>query len=189
MPHKPHSQSVTSKPCGCRYLESAAAEPGTVIVYDDRMGEYQLKRPDGSGSGPIYHCPFCGGAAPKSKRASFFARVTWAEVARLKRLTAGIKTVAEAIDKFGTPQQGHPEGMTIQTPASDTEPSKTTSYRVARFTQLSKTADVDLIDYGVKGIKFTFQGKYLGDKKGAASARHRRDHSSRGCPRWPRASS
>jgi uncharacterized protein DUF6980 len=167
MPSKPHTPSVTSKPCECGYLEAAAAEPGSVIVYDEQMGEYQFKRPDGSGSRPIYHCPFCGGATPKSKRASFFARVTWAEVARLKKLTAGIMTAAEAIDRFGMPLHDNPEGITIQTPASNSEPSKTTSYRVLRFADLSKTADVDLIDYGVKGITFTFQGKYLGDKKGA----------------------
>jgi len=35
------------------------------------------------------------------------------------------------------------------------------------FTRLSETADVALIDYGVKGIKFTFQGKYLGGRKDA----------------------
>jgi predicted aspartyl protease len=33
----------------------------------------------------------------KSKRATFFARVTWAETARLKKLTSGITTVEEAI--------------------------------------------------------------------------------------------
>src|SRR5258706_6787452 len=109
MAHKPHGQSVTSKACGCGFLEASAAEPTSVIVYDDRMGEYQLKRPDGSGSGPIYHCPFCGGAAPKSKRATFFARVTWAEIARLKKVTAPVKTVQEAIAAFGAPEYDHPE--------------------------------------------------------------------------------
>jgi hypothetical protein len=85
----------------------------------------------------------------------------------LKKLTSGITTVEEAIGRFGTPQHDHPEGITIQTPASDSEPSKTTSYRMITFTRLSETADVALIDYGVKGIKFTFQGKYLGGRKDA----------------------
>lgn len=164
MPRKPHSQSVTSKACGCGYLEAKAAEPTSMILYDVRMGEYQFKGADGRGSGPIYHCPFCGGATPKSKRASFFSRVTWAEAARLQRMTRGIRTVEEAIERFGKPKHDYPEGMTIQTPASDTEPPRTTSYRVVRFDGLSETADVDLIDYGVEGIKFTFVGKYLGEK-------------------------
>ena len=43
--------------------------------------------------------------------------------------------------------------------------TKPTSYRMITFTRLSETADVALIDYGVKGIKFTFQGKYLGGRK------------------------
>jgi len=167
MPSKPHGQSVTSKPCVCGFLEAAAAEPNSMILYDERMCEYQFNRRDGSDSGPIYHCPFCGGATPKSKRATFFARVTWAETARLKKLTSGITTVEEAIGRFGTPQHDRAEGITIQTPASDSEPSKTTSYRMITFTRLSETADVALIDYGVKGIKFTFQGKYLGGRKDA----------------------
>src|SRR5688572_4568394 len=167
MPRKPHGQSVTSKPCGCSFLEASAAEPKGLVIFDERMGEYQFRRPDGSGAGPIYHCPFCGGAAPKSKRASFFARVTWAEVARLKKLTAGITTVQEAIDRLGTPESDRADGMMVQTPASETEPSRTTSYRVVRFTHLSNKADVDLIDYGMKGIKFTFVGKYLGESKNA----------------------
>jgi hypothetical protein len=91
------------------------------------MGEYQFNRRDESASGPIYHCPFCGGVTSKSKRVTFFARVTWAETARLKKLTSGITTVEEAIGRFGTPEDDHPEGITIQTPASDSEPSKTPS--------------------------------------------------------------
>jgi hypothetical protein len=183
---KPHSQSVTGKPCRCSFLEAAAAEPRSVIVYDKRMGEYQFKRPDGSGSGPIYHCPFCGGATPKSKRATFFARVTWAEVARLRKLTAGIKTVPEAVARFGTPEHDSPEGMTIQTPASDTEPSRTTSYRVVVFTQLSTTADVDLIDYGVKGIRFTFRGKHLGEKSVRSNNQMQLTRSAKAKRRGPR---
>ena len=167
MPRKPHPQSVTAKLCSCGYLEAAAAEPRGSILYDSQMGEYQLKRPDGSGSGPIYHCPFCGGAAPKSKRASFFARVTWAEASRLQRLTRGIGSVKEAIERLGKPTSDLAEGMAVQTPASDTAPSTTTTYRVVRWDSLSKTAHVDLIDYGIKGIKFTFVGKYLGDTKRA----------------------
>jgi hypothetical protein len=65
--------------------------------------------------------------------------VTWAEVARLQRLTRGIRTVEEAIERFGKPKHDYPEGMTIQTPASDTEPPKATSYRVVRFDGLSET--------------------------------------------------
>ena len=168
MARKPNSQSVTTKPCECEYLARTAAEPNSVIVYDERMGEFQFRRPDGSASGgPIYHCPFCGGATPKSRRESFFAHVTWAEVARLKKLTRGITSVDDAVERLGKPKHDHPEGMTIQTSGSDRQPPATTSYRVVRWDNLSKTADVDLIDYGVKGIKFTFVGKYLGDPKSA----------------------
>jgi hypothetical protein len=138
-----------------------------LILFDERMGEYQIRRPDGTGAGPLYHCPFCGGAAPKSKRASFFARVTWAETSRLKRLTKGVSSVAEALERFGTPTRDLADGMTIQTPASDTEPPTVTSFRVVRWDNLSDTASVDLTDYGVRGIKFTFVGKYLGDRKSA----------------------
>ena len=167
MARKPHPQSVTAKPCVCGYLESTAAEPNGLILFDDRMGEYQLRRPDGTGAGPIYHCLFCGGAAPKSKRATLFARVTWAETSRLKRLTRGISSVQQALERLGPPKQDLAEGLTIQTPGSDTQAPTTTSYRVVRWDKLSDTADVDLIDYGVRGIKFTFVGKYLGDQNSA----------------------
>jgi hypothetical protein len=52
--------------------------------------------------------------------------------------------------------------MTVRTKATRRPPSRITSYRVLRFKKLSDTADVELIDYGVDGIRFTFQGKYLG---------------------------
>ena len=53
MPSKPHNQSVTSKPRVCGFLEAAAAEPNSMILYDERMGEYQFNRRDESDSGPI----------------------------------------------------------------------------------------------------------------------------------------
>src|SRR5687767_9714674 len=119
MTRKRHGPSVTSEPCGCSFLERASAEPRSVICYDEELGEYQIRHPAGGWSGPIYHCPFCGGLTPESKRAALFASVTWAEVARLEALTAGISSIEDAIERFGPAQSDRADGMKIQTPASD----------------------------------------------------------------------
>lgn len=174
---KPNSLSVTSTPCRCRYLERAAAEPKELIVFDEEMHEYHITNPHG-GYLLIYHCPFCGGAAPLSKRHERFATVTRAEADRLDRLTARFKIVDEAIVALGRPDDDNPRGLRIQAPATSKVPSKVTSYRTLTFKRLSDVADVVLTDYGVEGIRFTFQGKYLGkavglSRKGKRASRGR----------------
>ena len=164
---KARGQSVTAEPCQCGFLERSSAEPGSPIVFDSALHEYQLRWPGAEGRfGPIYHCPFCGGVAPESKRASLFAEVPMSEVMRLRDLTRGLASIQQAVAALGEPQTDLAEGITIQTPASSSEPSKASSYRTLTFTHLSDVADVTLIDYGVHGIKFTFNGKYVG--KGAS---------------------
>jgi hypothetical protein len=160
---KRHEQSVTAEPCGCGYLERMAAEANGPITYDSELNEYLLRWPDGTLSqGPIYHCPFCGGAAPESRRASLFATVTTAELMRLRDLTAGLETLEQATAKFGSPQADIPDGITIQTPGSAQEPSQAASYRKVTWTGLSQVADVELVHYGVRGVKFIFTGTYVG---------------------------
>jgi hypothetical protein len=173
---KPTSISVTAVPCKCNWLAQAADEPDNPVVFDKEMNEYHLahQRPRGSngagggryGYSMIYHCPFCGGAAPKSKRETFFANITDAERARLTELTAGIRTVADAIARLGPPDQDVPQGLTVTTPATDTTPSTVTSYRVIRYMNLSETASVEFTDYGPdRGVRMTLQSKYIGSKK------------------------
>jgi hypothetical protein len=168
---KPGGQSVTGEPCTCRFLEGISGEKDSPIVFDAELQEYQLRWPGSEkGSGPIYHCPFCGGKAPRSKRASLFAQVSMGEVMRLRDLTRGLATVPEAIAALGQPQEDIPDGMVIQTPESADEPSKASSYRMLKWAHLSEVADVHLIDYGPHGVKFTFNGKYLGERAGGPTS-------------------
>jgi hypothetical protein len=160
-------QPVRSPTCRCGTLEQLAAEPGSPVVFDDDLREYHLRWQNAEGkkgSSRIYHCPFCGAAAASSRRASPYAEVPMDEVLRLRDLTRRLATIQQAIAALGEPQADVSEGITIQTPATHDRPSKAASYRTLTFTHLSDVADVVLIDYGVHGIKFTFNGKYLGSR-------------------------
>jgi len=164
---KPTFASVTSLRCTCKYLENASEDPRIPIVFDAELNEYHItsigKNP---GHSMIYHCPFCGGAAPKSKRASLFATVTHDEERRLRDLTRGLTTIEAVTKKFGKPTHDIAEGLTIRSAESEKDPSKIKSYRTLMYSGLSKTADVHFTDYGPDGgVRATFQGKYLGRPK------------------------
>ena len=104
--HKPTFASVTTKPCECRWPRDVTAEPENSVVFDSETNEYQFRTPKG-GSLTIYHCPFCGGVMPRSKRAELFAYITEAERDRLATLTSGMESVADAIRVLGKPQHDH----------------------------------------------------------------------------------
>jgi hypothetical protein len=164
---RPTAASVTGVPCKCRYLERASEEPEVPIVFDAEVNEFHItdvgRNP---GHSVIYHCPWCGGAAPRSKRATFFATVTRKEEGRLRGLVTGLATVEDAIKKLGNPDDDMPAGMTTKTPGSDADPSKVKSYRMLSYGGLSRTTDVHFTDYGPDGgLRATFQGKYLGKPK------------------------
>ncbi len=167
-PKKPTASSVTDQPCTCGSLQRAAEEPSNPIVFDATMNEYRLKHFDLEGTGQhgygvIYHSVFCGGAAPRSQRGTFFVQITTAETRRLKALASGLRTVEDAIAKLGKPDEDHPTGMTTQSPATDTEPSIVRSYRLLRYTRLSETANVMFVDYGPeRGLSMTLESKYIG---------------------------
>jgi hypothetical protein len=154
-------------PCTCRFLERAAEEPTVPIVFDARMNEYHIMNvgKDRRGRTNIYHCPFCGGAAPLSKRHSLFATITSTEAERLYQLTSGVKTFEEVVAKFGELDDDLDPGMKLHTPGSDAEPPKVVSYRTLTYKRLSKTAEVVFIDYGPeRGVRTSLRGKYLGDR-------------------------
>jgi hypothetical protein len=142
----------------------AGSAPGV----DATMNEYHIEHvgEDRGGYSMIYHCPFCGGAAPKSRRESFFATVTRAEAERLTALTSDVKTIADAIARFGTPDDDLDSGVTVHEPSKENQPPKIASYRTLRYKSLSSTADVDFTDYGPeRGVRVSLMGKYIGEPK------------------------
>ena len=161
---KPHSASITSTPCKCKSLENAADEPNSPIVFDRELNEYNIETRDG-GTLRIYHCFFCGGAAPRSKRGSLFATITQNEQDRLRDLTSGFATLADVIRKFGKPDEDMDTGLVSKWPAKRGKPPTIKSYRVLRYYDLSKTAQVEFVDYGPEtGVRATLQGKYIGKR-------------------------
>jgi hypothetical protein len=154
--------SVTSVPCTCGYLERASDQPSNPIVFDAEMNEYVFTHLD-KGESIIRHCPWCGGAAPRSKRDTFFAYITDAERSRLRDLAAGVKTVNDAIARLGPPNEDHPHGYRTESKATDTEPSVIRSYRLLRYTGLSETANVTFTDSGPEGtLRMALETKYVG---------------------------
>src|ERR1700681_961480 len=101
MTHRRTYASVTKTVCTCMYLGQAADDPRSPIVFDADTGEYQFTYQEPECTGPsslvIYHCPFCGGAAPESKRHLRFAVIPAAEEQRLIALLAPVRSGHDAL--------------------------------------------------------------------------------------------
>jgi hypothetical protein len=163
--------SVTEAPCTCKYLEDSAADPNTPIRYDPELNEYSIIYacgPDGYGSMCIYHCPFCGGRTPESRREELFAAVPDSEYERLRALTAGIKSIDDAVRILGNPSRDEP--MTLPpgyTPPTDRNGNSTWPVRALTFSALSDAADIQVLVNADNSTQVTFGPKYTGPLKRA----------------------
>lgn len=65
---------LRGEPCTCNYLQGLVDRPEFPIGFDDESLMYRFTYQEPDCEGPsmllIYHCPFCGGAAPRSKSKS-----------------------------------------------------------------------------------------------------------------------
>ena len=138
--------SVTTAPCGCGYLDRAADDPAVPIAFDERTGEFQFRYDEFGSEGPsnliIFHCPFCGGAAPPSRRHLLFAVIPPDEEARLAALLRPCKTLRSALRRLGTPDRDAPDGTRVTTPESDASPPITRHHRTLTYDRLSDVATV-----------------------------------------------
>ena len=138
--------SVTTAPCGCGYLDRAADDPAVPIAFDGRAGEFQFRYGEPGGDGPssliLYHCPFCGGAAPPSRRHLLFAVIPRDEEDRLADLLRPVKTLRSAIRRLGTPDRDDPAGTRVTTPESAASPPTTRHHRTLTYDRLSDVATV-----------------------------------------------
>lgn len=149
--------SVTDEPCKCGYLQNAADDPSNPIAFDAQTAEYQFSF-DGAML-VIYHCPFCGGAAPESKRALLFEQIPEAEQERLSKLLHGVTTIDAAIRKFGQPDF---EGTaTSQFPEQEGTPPRIEHHRHIRFHKLSDVAEIWITERPDGSIYWHLQGKYI----------------------------
>ena len=164
---RPTYASVTSDTCTCGYLERAAGDPTLPIKFDDAASEYQFEYLeadcDSASMLVIYHCPFCGGAAPTSQRELLFAVITQEEEGRLAALLAPIASIDDAIEALGRPALD--TYMTVRETRLD-EPEAPPQAQRARqlvFDALSSTVDVRLTERPQGGVTWTLFGKYVGD--------------------------
>jgi hypothetical protein len=134
------------------------------VAFDPKMNEYSITYavPGGNGFALLRYCPGCGGKAPASVRQSLFARLTNAEVHRLQELTAGIKTVADAFNVLGAPDDDCPVGAGQVSAYRDDEPQVAEFFRTLVYRRLSETADVHVTVRSDHDLRITYQGKYIG---------------------------
>jgi hypothetical protein len=163
----PESDQPRSAPCTCRFLQREAAEARSPIVFDEELNEYHVTHVNEGprGYSLIYHCPFCGGAAPPSRRGTFFAIITDEESRRLHALGDTLRTVDEVIATLGPPTRDQPRGLVTSSPASDSQPGEVHSYRVLVYSNLSETAEVRFTDFGPgQGVRMSLITKYTGPR-------------------------
>ncbi len=158
--------SVTDLACRCGYLEDAALDPDSPIVFDKTTGEFSFaytpKTGQGKGSLTIYHCPFCGGTTPESVRGKQFAVISETEHQRLKELTKGVKTIDDALAILGLPDEDIPDGVTKKTRESGDQPPSLQPYRILKYNNLSDVAIVNLMNFHKDQVYFIYTGKYIG---------------------------
>lgn len=115
----------------------------------------------------IYHCMFCGGAAPDSFRPSKFSVLSEGEIVRLRELTKDLTTVDRVLAALGRPDSDEAQGVMRITPESDERGEITESFRALVYRNLSQTAEI-WVAVGPGGeTHFSFSGKYLGESEDA----------------------
>src|SRR5262245_42398099 len=98
--------------CECRMLERFSKEPSVPIEFDAELNEYHILGALGERL-MVYHCPFCGGRAPDSRRNELFMHITLAEKLRLMELTRDLKTLDDVLGAFGSPDMDNPAGVDV----------------------------------------------------------------------------
>ena len=165
MSHKPTRSSVTSVLWTCNYLQSAADDPDNPITFDKRTEEFEFCYTHGAGDDAypatlvIYHCPFCGGAAPQSKRDLLFARIEDNEVDRLAELLTPIQTLADVLKLLGDPDTDSFD--TSRRDESDDVPSTVERHQHICYQRLSDTANVWFQVMPDKTVHWQLHGKQL----------------------------
>ena len=158
--------SKTEEPCDCGTLQNAADDPNLPIEFDEKLNEFHLVYGN-KGQFNLYHCFFCGGKAPDSKRYLLFATLSDEERHRLIKLTKSLKTLGETIATLGEPDRDDDAGAIVGFPETEDSPPKEQAYRVLVYENLSDVANVNVTVYPNERVGVWFVGKYIGDKNEA----------------------
>lgn len=161
--HGPTHASVTKVPCTCHYLKREADDADSPIVFDAETGEYHFIY--GGNILVIYHCPFCGGAAARSKRPLLFAVIPVEEQERLARLLRPVRSVRSALKRLGKPDTDDPGGVRVpERPDRNRQPALK-FHRLLVYERLSGVADVWIIEREDRTVHWQLIGKYVGRPK------------------------
>lgn len=157
--------SKTDIPCDCNWLQRNADNPDRPIEFDPSVNEYNIVylMPSGQGKMTIRHCPFCGGTAPQSKRDLLFAVISDIERFRLVELTKSLKTLSDALEALGEPDEDCEGGSVVATLEHKGQSGVTQAYRTLRYDHLSETAWVHVKIYPGDYVAIRFSGKFIGD--------------------------
>jgi len=158
--------SKTNELCDCDTLQNAADNPDLPIVFDAKLNEFHLVYNVNGGEGyfNLYHCFFCGGKAPESKRDLLFATISEAERFRLRELTSQLKTLNDVLASLGKPDQDREDGIMIMLPETEDSPPKEQMYRSLVYEHFSDVANIHVTVYPNERVGIGFIGKYVGDK-------------------------
>ena len=165
---KRNALSVTTELCKCEFLERCAKDPEKPINFNPKVNEFHFEYKTDRGSVShliIYHCPFCGGAAPESIRESLFEVVPLTEMKRLQKLTATIHSIEDALSKLGLPDEDSQSNVAGITPERDRKPQKIQNFRRIVYRNLSDVAEIHITDFLRDRVSIFFQGKPIGSKK------------------------
>jgi hypothetical protein len=161
MKDKPTRASVTTDLCECGYLQQAADDPDNPIVFEKETNEFHFTYRESSDDIPatliIYHCPFCGGAAPPSKRDLLFAPIPREEHTRLTALLKPLKTIGDVLSTLGVPD--HDSYSVTHYPSRDESAPGIIYNRELRYQGLSDVADVCIFECSDGEVRWTLQSK------------------------------
>jgi hypothetical protein len=161
----PTRDSVTDKPCACGYLERAARDPDLPIEFDERLREYHFRYQIPGDEMPsvlvIYHCPWCGGAVPPSLRGNLFHEIPTAERDRLLARLESVRTLRDAVEQLGEPDDDNPRGSMDCFSEEGTHPPLDVVYRTLSYRSLSDVAEVRIAEHPDGTVSFVFSGKQI----------------------------
>ncbi len=145
--------------CGCGWLERAANDPSVPIGFDAKVNEYYLSAGTPGGAEARYvirFCPNCGGDAPVSHRDSLFRVLTPQETIQLQESFKQLRTRNDVIRAWGSPDEQIPGGYAETEPEHPNVASRTATFDVMRYNNVSPNAVVDVILCAGDRVKFTY---------------------------------
>ena len=124
----------TEEPCDCGTISMMLNDPDSGLTLSED-NTFWL-----SGTWCVYHCPFCGGLLPDSSKPIWHPRRTDDEKSRLEKLTEGIATAEEAIQRLGPPDY---DGLSAAHEFVDGKLSWNDKIRNIEYYNLSESAAVE----------------------------------------------